>query len=362
MRAKEEDAYRKLARTLDRIPNGFPATSSGVELRLLARIFEPHEAETASAMHVSAEPASVIAGRLGMAPKAARRILKNMARRGQIRVERGDGELRFALMPFVVGFYEEQLPRIDEEMAELFEQYYQEALGGPLFTESPPIHRVIPVEQSVSLEVDVHPYERASQIVESAKAWGVRDCICRTQQRLVGRGCERLVAGCITLAPVPGAFDYSEVTKAITKDEALRILREAEEAGLVHSTGNYRDGIYYICNCCSCCCGVLRALADHPTPSEVVRSDFVAEVDADSCVACGQCVERCPMSAASISDNVSSIEPGRCIGCGLCAATCAVGAITLQRRKGTPSELPASLDEWMQERARQRGLAYPDER
>jgi electron transport complex protein RnfB len=355
----QDNAYRRLARRLDEIPNGFPPTESGVELRLLARVFEPEEAEVASVMRLTPEAASTIASRLGIEAAAARRTLKGMARKGQIRIAKGEGELLFGLMPFVVGIYEEQLPRMDEEMAELFEQYYKEALGPPVFAQSPPIHRVIPVEQAISLEVDVHPYERASQIVESAKAWGVRDCICRTQQRLIGKGCEQLVASCIILAPVPGAFDGSSVTRPITKGDAQRLLREAEDAGLVHSTGNYRDGLYYICNCCSCCCGVLRALADHPAPNAVVRSDFVAVIDAASCIGCGDCAARCQLSALSLDDGICSVDEGRCIGCGLCASACSVGAIGLRRRGGASDEPPVSLSDWMAQRARHRGPPRP---
>jgi electron transport complex protein RnfB len=344
------------------IPNGFPATESGVELRLLAKIFEPEEAELASVMRVKFEPAAEIAARAGAEPAEAKRTLRAMVRKGQIGLRKGEGELLFALMPFIVGIYEEQLSRLDRELAQLFEQYFEEALGGPVFTEHPPLQRVIPVEEAISVEIDVHPYEQASQIVESAKAWGVRDCICRTQQRLVGKGCERLVSSCLILAPVPGAFDGSSVTKAITKEESLRLLREAEEAGLVHTTGNYQDSTYYICNCCSCCCGVLRGLANHPTPNAVVRSDFVATVEAESCTGCGDCVERCPISARSLGeDGVCSVDQSRCIGCGLCASSCTVGSISLQRRTEVSQQPPVTLEDWMAERASGRGLPPSDD-
>ena len=124
-----EDAYRRLAQRLDAIPNGFPATESGVELKLLAKIFTPEEALLASEMRQTLEPANVIAARVGMDPKWTHRTLKSMVRKGQIRVGRKDRALAFGLMPFVVGFYEEQLPRMDAELALLFEEYSREAQG-----------------------------------------------------------------------------------------------------------------------------------------------------------------------------------------------------------------------------------------
>lgn len=240
-----QDVYRRLAQALDAIPNGFPATQSGVELRLLAKIFEPEEATLAAQMSVEWETADEIAARTGGDAKAAYRMLKTMARKGQIYARRQDRQLKFRLMPFAVGLYEEQLPRIDEELATLFEGYYQETRGA-FARYAPAIHRIVPVEEAVPAGVEIYPYERATDMLEQAKAWGVRECICRIQQRLVGKGCDHSLETCLALAPVEGAFDHSEVTRAISREEAHRILRETEEAGLVHSPGNYRDGHYYI--------------------------------------------------------------------------------------------------------------------
>jgi hypothetical protein len=104
------EVYCQLAKRLDAIPNGFPKTASGVELRLLAKIFTREEASLAAAMHMRQEPASEIAARAGAETERAYKVLKDMARKGLVRIKKGKGELGFGLMPFVVGFYEEQLP------------------------------------------------------------------------------------------------------------------------------------------------------------------------------------------------------------------------------------------------------------
>jgi hypothetical protein len=157
-----------------------------------------------------------------------------MARKGLIRVNKGEGQLTFGLMPFVVGIYEEQLPRMDQELAALFEEYYQETQAG-ITRDTPSLHRVIPVQKAIPFDVEIFPYEQAFDLLDEACAWGVRDCICRVQQRLVGQGCDHPVENCLIFAPIEGAFDHSQTTRAISKEEALRILREAEDAGLVHS-------------------------------------------------------------------------------------------------------------------------------
>jgi Pyruvate/2-oxoacid:ferredoxin oxidoreductase delta subunit len=352
-----EEIYRKLAQRLHTIPNGFPATESGVELRLLAKIFTPEEAAIASVMRLTHESAADIAARADVDPKTAYRTLKKMTRKGQIRVKREKGYLAFGLMPFAVGFYEEQLPRMDEELASLVEQYFQEIRGGTIARSAPAVNRVIPVEEAIPFDLEIFPYERASALLEEAKAWGVRDCICRVQRRLIGKACDHPVENCLVFAPVAGVFDNSKVDRAITKEEALRILREAEESGLVHSTGNYRDGHHYICNCCTCCCGVLRGVAEFGVPTAIAHSDFVAVVDADLCIGCEDCVERCQFGALAVPEDVCEVDYARCVGCGVCTIVCPTDALQLKRRpEGETPPLPVDDDEWLDWRAKERGI------
>jgi electron transport complex protein RnfB len=351
-----EDVYRRLAWQLDALPNGFPATESGAELRLLAKIFARDEATLAAEMRPDQEPAEVIAGRAGVDPKTAYRTLKAMVRKGQITVGRQDRQLVFGLMPFAVGFYEEQLPRMDKELATLFEAYYLESAGA--FTRyGPPVHRVIPVQEAIPAGIEVYPYEQASELLESAKAWGVRDCICRVQQKLVGKGCDRPLESCLVFAPVAGVFNNSDTTRAISKEEALQILREAEDAGLVHSPGNFRDGHNYICNCCTCCCGVLRSVAEFSIPTAIAISGFVAVVERDACAGCGDCLPRCQFGALSLFEDVCMVDAGCCVGCGLCTTICPTDALHLKRRAdGRVPVPPDNLEDWRMQRARSRGV------
>ncbi|MGD9030140.1 MAG: 4Fe-4S binding protein [Anaerolineae bacterium] len=356
-----EEVYRKLAQRLDALPNSFPATESGVELRLLAKLFTPEEAALAATMRLTREPAEIIAARAGADPDAAYRTLKGMARKGLIRIKRGEGQLLFGLMPFAVGIYEEQLPRIDEELAALVEAYFQESQGALATRDTPAHQRVIPVEESIPFELEIFPHERASQLLESAMSWGVRDCICRVQKRLIGEGCDHPVENCLVFAPVEGAFDHSEVDRAITKEEALKILHEAEEAGLVHSTGNFVGPHTYICNCCTCCCGIMRGVAEFGVPTAIARADFRAVVDAEACIGCGDCVERCQFEALSVPDAVCVVDEVRCVGCGVCATVCPTDALSLARRpEGEVPPPPADRREWGRQRAEERGISLEE--
>lgn len=356
-----KQAYQRLARRLDALPNGFPATESGVELELLAELFTPQEASIAAQMRLTQESAEVIGARVGLDPNLTYRHLKDMARKGLIRVKRSKGQLLFGLMPFVVGFYEEQLPRLDEDLARLMERYFQETRGGGITQAKPAVHRVIPVEESIEFELEIFPYERASELLDGAQSWGVRDCICRVQQRLIGQGCENPVESCLVFAPVEGAFDHSDVTRALSRDEALQILQDAASAGLVHSTGNYREPHYYICNCCTCCCGILRGVAEFGVPTALAKSDFRASVESADCVACGECRARCQFEALSIAQDVCEVDDSRCVGCGVCVSACTTGALVLTRRpEGEVPPPPADIKEWGTRRAEERGLSLSE--
>ncbi len=355
----QQTIYKKLAQRLDAIPNGFPATESGVELKILEWMFTPEEAALAAEMRLKAESAEEIATRAGQDPQTAYATLKGMVRKGLIYAKRAEGKLKFGLLPFAVGIYEEQLRRIDKEFAQMFEDYYQEALHKALLGQ-PAQLRVIPVEESIPVDIEIFPYERASELLNRARSFGVRDCICRTQQALLGNRCEYPMESCLVFARAEGVFANDPITREITKEEAFQILREAEEAGLVHSSGNYRQGHYYICNCCTCCCALMRGITELGIPTAVARSDFYAAVDSELCTACETCLERCRFGALSV-DDVCQVDRVRCVGCGLCVSTCPSGALRLERKP--PAErtpLPEGRKQWWVERAKNRQISLED--
>jgi len=349
------EAYRKLAHHLDALPNGFPPTESGVELRILARIFSPEDAELAAQLRLTLETPAQVAARLGGDPRELGTHLKNMARRGQIAVARTDQGLMYGALPFVFGIYENQVGSLDREFAQLFEDYYHEAYGRELARE-PQIHRVIPVEEAVEAGIDIRPYESAAEILSQAKAWGVLDCICRTQKALIGEPCSHPVDVCMAFSPTPNAFDQNPVIRALTLEEAHGVLRRASEAGLVHSASNSQQDVGYLCNCCTCSCGILRGLAELGIANAVARSAFVARVAEEDCVGCDLCLDRCQFKAMSL-DGVVHIDAGRCVGCGVCSLACPEGALHLVRRDESEVLAPPQDEaDWRRQRAQARGL------
>lgn len=350
-----DDRFRRLAQKLDELPNGFPPTNDGVELLLLAKLFSPQEADLASELRLTLETAKEIAQRIGGEEAELRAMLKDMARRGLIKAEKTKGGLGFGIIPFVVGIYENQMANIDREFAQLFEAYYQQIFK-QVFTLQPAVHRVIPVGAAIRMDIQVHPYESAADIIAQAKAWGVLDCICRKQKSLIGEPCEHPIDICMAMGQVPNAFDGNPSIQSLTEDEAMATLRRAAEAGLVHTVSNRQEGISYICNCCTCSCGVLRGLAEMGVANVVARSTFVSQVDETLCVGCELCLDACQFKALSLGE-VIQIQKERCVGCGLCALACPEGALVLVSRPSDDiTAPPLSEKEWMKERAAIRGI------
>ena len=358
------DSYEKLAKVLDTIPNGFPATAGGEHLAVLKWIFTPEEADLATHLKLRGETCEEIGARLGRDTSELSEALEVMVKKGQISGWNSrSGERKYALMPFMVGIYEEQLGRMDSEFARIFETYYLAGFRSVLSEMDPVAFRVIPVNRNMSTELQVFTYEAAEELVKNAKSIGVRDCICKKQQELIGNSCEYPMTVCLLLNPRrENAFADDELSTPITQQEALKLLRESEEAGLVHCTLNVGNetAIRYICNCCSCCCGVLRGVSMSDEPRKLVRTDYAAKIDADLCAGCGLCIDRCQMNAIAMDDSIARVDIERCIGCGVCALVCPEDALEIIKKPSVLPESPDSLMDWMIQRATSRGVDPSD--
>ena len=297
------------------------------------------------------------AARAGLDLKIARRTLKGMVRKGQILVGRGDQQLTFRLMPFVVGIYEEQLPRMDKELAELFEEYAPN-LVGQLGHYEPALGRVIPVSTEIDAEQQVHRYEDVRRMIDEAKSFQLMECICRKEQALQGNPCSHTLETCLGISGEEDAFDKFPRGKIISKEDALKVIMNAEEEGLVHFSYNVQEGHAFVCNCCSCCCAGLRGIKEFNAPQMVAKSHFLAVIDPDGCTACGVCAdERCPVDAIVNEDLAYRVLAERCIGCGACTTSCPTESVRLVRKPESERDTPpANLMQWYQDRAASRGV------
>jgi NAD-dependent dihydropyrimidine dehydrogenase PreA subunit len=354
----KNDIYRQLAQVLDTLPNGFPSTEAGIEIQLLKKIFDPDEAELFCDLKLHLETAQQIAERTGRPLEGLEEKLTTMWKKGQVfGVELGGTKL-FRMVPWVFGIYELQLNRMDREFAELAEQYMY-VYGQQFFQHKPQLMQVIPVEKEIPNRQEALPYEQVSAIIERGKSFAVAQCICKKEKALLDDPCDKPQEICMAIAPVEGIFERGHWGRPISKEEAYRVLQIAEEAALVHMTYNIESGHFFICNCCGCCCGILRAINEMGI-KDATNSHYYAEIDPDKCVACGTCKDdRCQVNAIEEGEYSYSVLRETCIGCGLCASTCPSEAIRLLRK---PAEeiVPPPRDEkdWYRKRAEARGVDY----
>ena len=217
----------------------------------------------------------------------------------------------------------------------------------------PAIHRVIPAQKAVKSEW-ILPYDDVKAILMSAKTFRVRDCICRAQQDHIGRKCNFPLKMCLGFSSIESPPNPDN----ISREEALVVLDKAEEIGLVHTVSNVMKGIGYVCNCCGCCCGILRGITEWGIENSVAHANYYAVIDPDECLNCGTCRERCQVHAISEQNGVSAVDLKRCIGCGLCATGCPNGAAKLERKpENEIINPPTNFTAWEHERLRNRGIS-----
>jgi Pyruvate/2-oxoacid:ferredoxin oxidoreductase delta subunit len=355
-----DEVYHKLARVLDTLPNGFPATPDGLEIRLLKKVFTPDEADLCCDLKLTPETAEAIAERTGRPLQGLEEKLISMSQRGEIMGIEMGGARVFMMVPWVVGIYEFQIDRMDREFCEMCEEYMA-TLGPRLAGSEPRLMQIVPIETEIPSGHQAVPYQQVSSIIENGKSFRVGQCICKKERGIMGQPCERPEEVCMAILPVAGAEPIRDFGRAISKEEAFEILRKSEEAGMVHLTSNVENGHTFICNCCGCCCGVLRAINQLDLPG-VVNSHYCAEIEEDDCTFCGICMEeRCQVGAIEEVDDTYRVIAEKCIGCGLCVTECPTDAIKLVHKSEEERILPPSdANAWNQERARQRGVDFSD--
>ena len=196
--------------------------------------------------------------------------------------------------------------------------YAMEAYGrvrGPKSSGSfPPgvgLMRVIPIETAIDGNTRRASYEEVSKYLNDNTIFTVTACSCRTDREVMGEGCGHLKEDmCIQMGHAAEYYIKTGRGRQITREEAFEIIKRAEENGLMHQIPNI-DGsgkTHAICNCCGCGCLSLRT-AEMFKNNDMVRSNYVARVDAEKCVACGQCVENCPVNALRMGQKICSSKP-----------------------------------------------------
>ncbi len=282
--------------------------------RMFKKLISEEEAEFGCL--VPKKPSSVedLAKAFGISPEKAAPMLKHMSQKGVV-FERIAGDKAFYnITPFIPGFYEYVMTdpetKKDPEIAVLFRdinhiipakvnQFMDPQAGGLL--------KVTPVMKEVDAQRKVYSFEDVRTFIENGDSYSVADCACRLSAKMVGKGCTHPVEdSCMQIGETADYYVRTGRGRRITKEEAIKILEETENAGLVHTAFSVEgeDVSSFICNCCGCSCSGLRytnIFDGHPFAS----SNFRAHINEDNCVACGNCVEICPVNAVTLGTNLT---------------------------------------------------------
>jgi Na+-translocating ferredoxin:NAD+ oxidoreductase subunit B len=356
---KTDNVYTELQKHLDKQAVGFPATKSGVEIRVLKHFFNPEQASLA--LHINYQPQSTLdifnhVKGSGVPLEKVKSMLGEMVNNGAIGIMERKGIEYYFTMPLLVGMLEWHGHKATPQFAKDFGEYVNGEFGRAYASTKISQMRTIPVEKSIKVEHHITTYDNIRDIINSTDGpIAVSRCMCRESAGRRSQPCHATSRSetCMSFGDWARHFIKAGLSRQVTREEALEITRQNEADGLVLQPTNYQN-IDFVCACCGCCCGILRVQKMMPRPAETWAHNFFAAVETEKCTACGTCVEKCQVNAAKIDDQngYSTINLGRCIGCGNCVATCPSEALRLvkKEKETVPPEDCTSLYKILAER------------
>jgi len=342
-------AYENLVARLNRYPQGAPP--SDLLYRILEMLFSEEEARHVALLPI--KPFTIAdAARIWKIPVSEARImLDRLSGRGLLIDVEEDGHSVYSLPPPMAGFFEFSMMRVRHDidqkaLAELFYQYLnvEEDFIKALFANGETqLGRAFVREPSLAPEISLHimDYERASEVIRTARHRAVGVCYCRHKMEHLGRACAAPMDICMTFNDAAGSLIKHEIARSVSIEEDLDLLRQAYENNLVQFGENVREQVSFICNCCGCCCEAMLAAKRFGAMHPVHTTNFIPEIDERSCNGCGKCIDVCPVEAMTLvsagdhrhkKKKKARLNDDLCLGCGVCVRNCREGSLKLKNR------------------------------
>ncbi len=337
---QNDQVYIKLQKHLNEQAVGFPATRSGVEIKILKHIFTPEEAAVACCLSYKFEPLKTIFSRSGHridSPEELQTCLDRIQKKGGIESKIKNGQMVYCNAPLVVGMYEFQLKRLTPEFIKDFNDYTSgKNFGIEFLSTKLPQMRTIPVAKSIHPHHKVSTFDAVETLLQQAEGpFVINECICRTKKSMEGKSCKTTdrKETCLAIGDMARMVLPSGSGREISRDEAISILEKNQKQGLVLQPSN-TEKAEFICSCCGCCCGMLRTHQILPKPLDFWASNFFAKVDKNTCEGCGACENRCQVGAVIVSakKQPAVVNLDRCLGCGVCVPNCPTQSIILVKK------------------------------
>ncbi|MBS3885439.1 MAG: 4Fe-4S dicluster domain-containing protein [Dethiobacter sp.] len=341
---QKEEVYKALAKRLNKNPVGAPLNET--LMQILSIMYTEQEAAIGAAFPAGFTTLDKLSQTTGLPAAELLCQLEQMADKGLVfDIPRHDTHY-YQLSPLVIGFFEYTFMRASsklplKELAELFERYHREdGVVNEFFGADTKMFQTWAYESllptDLETETEVLTYEKASEMIRDAGGGSLTMCYCRHQAWHLGEACKAPIEDvCMSLGSASEWLVRRGFARPATTDQLLHVLEQTEELGLVHLADNVQKKPAYICHCCGCCCGLLRSINRHETPS-VHASNFLPAISQAACTGCGACVERCHVNALQLTETAgethAELLAERCLGCGACIRGCRQSAIKLQRK------------------------------
>ncbi|TFF89643.1 MAG: 4Fe-4S dicluster domain-containing protein [Promethearchaeota archaeon] len=356
--------YKKVANILNRVPGGFPYPISDTLLSILKHAIAEENLEFMMAFKKSiSQSMDQLKESSGLTEEEILEKADALAKKGVLfNQPSSSGVMVFRLLPIGRQFeytFMQELEKTEENMkiSDLFAKLHEE-LDGLIqknydrfikgMSKIPPIDRTVPIRTNketgnelniiVNKELEapeqkIIPTQKVEELINKFDDIAVGHCYCRQHKEFLGDPCKHieLTPSCFTLGKSARHTSNHGFSKLVSKEEALKILKKIEDAGLVHKAYHLHSDIskdeVAICNCCSCCCLTARDCLIFPVSN---ATNYLASIDQDLCVGCGTCVEKCYNKAIELNDdNIAERIEEYCVGCGVCAYLCPENAISL---------------------------------
>jgi Pyruvate/2-oxoacid:ferredoxin oxidoreductase delta subunit len=297
---------------------------------ILKMMVEDPQAELLIALPGSVED---MAAKLSRSEQEIEADLKDMFMKGLTFKREKGGVMMWKAASSIIQFHDASIlwPDAPQEFLDLWTKYMEDEwpnmarLAAKMMPN--PVFRVIPVGKSIEdTKSQVLALDDINKLLDSATKYAVTKCTCR----MTMKKCDRPLENCIQLNRGAEYAIERGTGKELTKEETIKLIDEAHEAGLISVTMNMKnmEKVHVICNCCGCCCESLPFIINERVMLNA-PSRFCAEVDTDSCSSCGDCEDRCWFNSIEVKDGAAVVDKETCMGCGLCVTTCPEDSISM---------------------------------
>ncbi len=350
--------HEQLANHLSHLAMGFPNRRGLLEI--LKASYSEEEAEIALAIPSKKIPfkgisAKEISNSVNIPLDQLEKKLEDLSFRGLLfsHKDKDTGEMKYALQQAGFGipqvyFWKGEDTPFTRGMASNVIKYYSTEVTKETFSTDPIPFRFVPVDETIDIDTQtILPYQVMDEIIKKASVIGLANCMCRVEMNLLNFlttkevGCDHPLEVCMKFDDLAQFLIDRGFAREVTKEEALKVSKQASEAGLVHFTDNAIDNVKQNCNCCGCSCWNLGRISRRQIPrDEIIATYFIRETNLDECTGCGNCVDICPPRAVEITDDKAVVDNDWCIGCGVCIPKCPTDAIKIDLRKDLEGKIP----------------------